>query len=271
MKKLIFTKVKFSGMILILVMLSSVLLYAFSSGETGRTQKTSTQGCGSCHGNNPVNEVMVTVLGPDTVVPGQTTLFFLTITKLSKTGAGLDVAARSGSLSPVSNSIHLSGDELTHNSNIPMTNGTVTVQFNYTAPNFETLDTLWATGLATNSDGTSSGDNWNWSAPKRVFVRNPIGIRIISSNVPGKFSLEQNYPNPFNPVTQIKFTVPKSDFVRLAVFDLTGSLVETLVQENLSAGTYNIEWDGSRFSSGVYFYRLQSGNFAETRKMMLTK
>lgn len=271
MKKINLKQLRIMLYIVILIIGSSVLLDAFSSGETGRTLKASTLGCGSCHGNNAVPEVMVSILGPDTMNTGQTALFFLTITKLSKTGAGLDVAVRSGALSPVSNNIHLSGGEMTHNSNIPMTNGTVTVQFNYTAPNFETLDTVWATGLATNSDGTSSGDNWNWAPSKRVLVRNPLGIQKISEGVPDKYSLEQNYPNPFNPATNIKFSVPQSSQVRLFIFDASGRVVETPVNDNLNSGTYNVTWNANRFASGIYFYKLQAGSFTETKKMILIK
>ena len=271
MKKVNLKHMRIMLIIVILITGSSVLLDAFSSGETGRTLKTSTSGCGSCHGNNPVPEVTVTIGGPDTLNTGQTALFTLTITKLSKTGAGLDVAVRSGTLSPVSNNIHLSGGELTHNSNIPMTNGTVTVEFNYTAPNTPTLDTLWATGNATNSDGTSSGDNWNWAPSKRVLVRNPLGIQKISEGVPDKFSLEQNYPNPFNPTTNIKFSVLQTSLVKIVIFDVTGREVETLVNGNFSSGNYNVSWNANGFTSGIYFYTLQAGSFTETKKMILIK
>jgi len=255
----------------ILVMASSIFLYAFSAGETGRTKKTSSLGCGSCHGNNPVNETVVSIIGPDTINAGQTANYFLTITKLSKTGAGLDIAVRSGSLSPVSNNIHLSNGELTHNANIPMTNGSVTIQYNYTAPNFVTIDTIWATGIATNSDGTSTGDDWNWAPSKRVIVRNATGIEKLPTAVPGKFELKQNYPNPFNPSTNIKFSVPASSFVEVKVFDITGKQIETLVNGMLNAGEYQLNWDAANNPSGIYFYKLVAQGFTETRKMILVK
>lgn len=100
---------------------------------------------------------------------------------------------------------------------------------------------------------------------------NTIGISTISSEIPDNFSLSQNYPNPFNPTTNIKFAIPKSGFVKLTVFDMLGREVETLVNENLNAGTYNADWNASKFSSGVYFYMIETEGFTETKKMILTK
>lgn len=242
-----------------------------SSGYTGRTLKSSNLGCGSCHGQNPVSEVMASIIGPDTVTANQTNMFFLTITKLSKTGAGLDIATKNGSLSPVSNNIHLSNGELTHSTNIPMTNGTVTIQFNYTAPGMPGMDTIWATGLASNSDGTSSGDNWNWGMSKKVIVRNVTGIIRTSGHNPDKFVLNQNYPNPFNPVTTINFSLPVSSSVKLMIFNILGERIGAGLDENLNAGEYEFKWDAGNEASGIYFYRIVTPQFSETRRMNLIK
>ena len=85
------------------------------------------------------------------------------------------------------------------------------------------------------------------------------------------FSLSQNYPNPFNPSTIINFTIPNSGKVTLKIYDVIGEEVTTLVDEELNPGIYNREWKASSFSSGIYFYRLQSGDFIETKKMCLIK
>ena len=100
---------------------------------------------------------------------------------------------------------------------------------------------------------------------------NPIGIQQTSTEVPSGFELSQNYPNPFNPATNIKISVPKSEFVRLSVYDVTGKEVAALVNEKLSAGVYNVDFNASELSSGVYFYRLTSGSFTDVKKMMLVK
>lgn len=86
-----------------------------------------------------------------------------------------------------------------------------------------------------------------------------------------EFSLSQNFPNPFNPSTNIEYQIPNPGFVTLKVYDVLGNEVTTLVNEEKSAGSYNIEFNADKFSSGVYFYKLQSGNFLQVRKMLLLK
>ncbi len=104
----------------------------------------------------------------------------------------------------------------------------------------------------------------------------PIGITPISNEVPKDFRLEQNYPNPFNPSTNINFSIPKPGNVKLSVFDVLGREVETLVNEQLSAGTYKVDFpapsgNASHLPSGLYFYRIISGNFTDVKKMLLIK
>lgn len=98
-----------------------------------------------------------------------------------------------------------------------------------------------------------------------------IGIKPISNKIPIAFSLYQNYPNPFNPSTFIKFDVPHSSHVILEVFDILGKDNSELVDENLSAGNYEIQFDGGSFPSGVYFYKLTAGEYTKTMKMILLK
>ncbi|MCB0723658.1 MAG: T9SS type A sorting domain-containing protein [Ignavibacteriae bacterium] len=91
------------------------------------------------------------------------------------------------------------------------------------------------------------------------------------SGIPQQFKLSQNYPNPFNPSTKISFSIPRSGFVTLKVYDMLGSEVQTIVSEQLNAGEYISEFDGAKLSSGTYFYRIQVGDFVETKKMILIK
>jgi hypothetical protein len=270
MKKLILKNTKVTAIAAFIIVFTSLLVYAYPGGITGRTLKTTTAGC-SCHSNQRTTDVGVDFAGPDTVTTGQTAMFTLTVSKQSKTGAGLDIATRNGTLAPVSNTIHLSNGELTHNANIPMTGGIVIVQFNYIAPGSASIDTLWATGLATNSDGHTSGDDWNWATSKRIVVRSPNGIKNLSGEVPGSYALSQNYPNPFNPSTKINFSLPKNSNVKLAVYDMNGREVEILVNQNLQAGVYEADWHPVNFASGIYFYTLKTNEFADTKKMILVK
>lgn len=85
------------------------------------------------------------------------------------------------------------------------------------------------------------------------------------------FELKQNFPNPFNPSTTISFSLPKSDFVSLKIYDATGKEVADLLNKNLGQGSYDVKFDGANLTSGVYFYKLITGDFVSTKKMMLVK
>lgn len=103
-----------------------------------------------------------------------------------------------------------------------------------------------------------------------------IGIEPVSNEIPKQFLLGQNYPNPFNPTTKIKFSIPLNPpeggkLVRLHVFDISGRLVKVLVEGYLGAGEYVVEFDAAGLPSGVYYYRLESGIYNETRKLVLLK
>ncbi|NWG27607.1 MAG: T9SS type A sorting domain-containing protein, partial [Ignavibacteriaceae bacterium] len=98
------------------------------------------------------------------------------------------------------------------------------------------------------------------------------------SEIPQSFLLFQNYPNPFNPITKIKYQIPASlnsskggTLVTLKVYDLLGSELATLVNEEKSAGTYEVEFDAEQLSSGIYFYQLKAGEFIQTKKMVLIR
>ncbi|MBK9333026.1 MAG: VCBS repeat-containing protein [Ignavibacteria bacterium] len=99
----------------------------------------------------------------------------------------------------------------------------------------------------------------------------PVGIQPMNTNVPAEFNLYQNFPNPFNPATSIKFYIAKRGNVRLVVFDILGRELSALINESLNPGTYQVSFDGSGLSSGIYFCRLQSGNYINTMKMNLIK
>jgi hypothetical protein len=91
------------------------------------------------------------------------------------------------------------------------------------------------------------------------------------NEIPDKFSLSQNYPNPFNPTTKIDYAIPKNGFVTLKIYDVLGREVKTLVNENKTPGNYSIDFNGSEFSSGVYFYKLESKGFSDVKRMILIK
>jgi photosystem II stability/assembly factor-like uncharacterized protein len=158
------------------------------------------------------------------------------------------------------------------------------------------LDTITSRILYT----SNGGNNWTLqSAPGRaesiVFINATTGwfagtshiayttnggvwIKQITSEVPSGYTLKQNYPNPFNPTTNIKFDIPENgkwkmenNIVSLKIYDILGKEMETLVNEKLKPGTYDVIWDASQYPSGVYFYRLITDGFSETKKMILVK
>jgi photosystem II stability/assembly factor-like uncharacterized protein len=98
-----------------------------------------------------------------------------------------------------------------------------------------------------------------------------IGINKISETVPTSYSLNQNYPNPFNPSTNIKYQISKNSFAKLIVYDALSREVETLVNEKQSSGTYEVTFDGGNLASGIYFYKLETENFSDVKRMVLVK
>lgn len=98
-----------------------------------------------------------------------------------------------------------------------------------------------------------------------------VALENIGTMAPDKFSLSQNYPNPFNPATKIKFALPNGSFTKLVVYDALGKEVETMLNQQLAAGSYEIILDGMNYTSGVYYYKLTAGDFVETKKMVLVK
>ena len=106
-------------------------------------------------------------------------------------------------------------------------------------------------------------------------TKSPVNVTVVTSseleNLPTEFTLNQNYPNPFNPTTVINYDIPEATNVVLTVYNMLGQKMTTLVNENKSAGRYSINFDATLFSSGVYIYRLEAGQFVSTKKMMLIK
>lgn len=104
-----------------------------------------------------------------------------------------------------------------------------------------------------------------------ITVNPATDVKAANESTPDNFILVQNYPNPFNPKTTISFSLSSNAFVSLKVFNSLGSEVATLVNEELSAGNYQRQWNADQMSSGIYFYRLEAGRFTETKKLILLK
>jgi hypothetical protein len=128
------------------------------------------------------------------------------------------------------------------------------------------------------TDGGTTRDGW-FVDDIGVFIYSILTETSDDEEPVYQFGLEQNYPNPFNPITKIKYSIPsviasgmkQSQYVILKVYDIIGNQVATLVDEEKSAGRYEIEFDATGITSGIYFYKLQTGSFVETKKMLLLK
>lgn len=99
----------------------------------------------------------------------------------------------------------------------------------------------------------------------------PVGITNNNEQIPKEFMLYHNYPNPFNPLTKIKYDLPKSTFVKIVIYDVLGQLIEVLVNDKKNAGRYEIDWDGSKYASGTYFYKMETDSYTDIKKMVLIK
>ncbi|MEK6757052.1 MAG: T9SS type A sorting domain-containing protein, partial [Bacteroidota bacterium] len=121
---------------------------------------------------------------------------------------------------------------------------------------------------ASNSTGTS-----DWSEVRNFTVASATttSAEEIGDAIPSEFRLSQNYPNPFNPSTTIEFSLPKSSYVKVLIYNTLGHLIHTLVDEILRPGIYRKPWVATGVASGVYFYRIQADGFVETKRLVLVK
>ncbi|MCW8848424.1 MAG: T9SS type A sorting domain-containing protein [Melioribacteraceae bacterium] len=127
--------------------------------------------------------------------------------------------------------------------------------------------------IAGESDGSYqvSVSDSNGSIAATANINILVGVDSKDMNLPKNITLSQNYPNPFNPITTINFSLPYKSFVSLKVYDLLGREIKTLVSGEKKPGYYNIQFGSEQLSSGIYFYKLEAGNFIETKKMILLK
>ncbi len=157
---------------------------------------------------------------------------------------------------------------------MPLAGSPVLTGADFSNPNlsgFEVVTYKGAFGTTNWTTGWSQWDPKNYQLP-------PIGIQLISSELPNRFELSQNYPNPFNPVTNINFSLPKSGFVTLKVFNMLGQEVASIVNGIQQAGTYKADFNANKLPSGVYFYTIKvvtnensSSVWTDTKKMILIK
>jgi hypothetical protein len=257
----------------------------YSTGITGVTKKPNhvffEPGC-FCHGDTASAAVTVWIEGPDTVAAGQQTLFRLSVARDSVVAAGFNVASFFGPLGIADSAATQlmepapgESPELTHVQPRPASGSdTISWEFRYRAPfSAGVVDTLYANGNTVNLTGDPSGDAWAF-APGFLVTIVPVS-GAAAPPIAHRYRLHQNHPNPFNPSTTIGYSLPARADVRLAVYDLAGRHVQTLLEESQEAGDHAVSFDAGGLSSGVYLCRLTAesadGITSDARKMVLMK
>lgn len=253
---------------IILILSFTILLYAYSTGITGLTKKSNTPGC-TCHGLSLSEDIIVTIIGPDSLMPNQTTNYSVTISGGPLKAAGTDIAVSNGTLSPASSDLKLQNSELTHVLPKAPSAGVVTFNFTYTAPSVQGTQTIYANGNSVNFNGQNTGDQWSYALNKIVQIGTVTGIED-NQNI-FTYKLEQNFPNPFNPTTNFEFQISNFELVTLKVYDAFGKEVAVIADKELNSGNYRYQWNAGGLASGVYFYQLKSGDFVKTKKLILMK
>lgn len=255
----------FFGVLLILTAFVFSNVYSYSGGVASCTQKpgSSRNGC-SCHSSSSNSAVITTVTGPATLAPGQVGTYTFSVSRSSGTFStgGIDIAVSSGTLGIGSSTgIKILSGEVVQSTKF---SSATTKTFTLTAPSTPGSITIYCVGAA-----GSNPPAWNHGTNFTVNVLS--GITGNTEETVTSYSLSQNFPNPFNPTTTISFGIVKSGFVNISVYDITGKFVTELVNCQLTAGKYKTSWDASSIASGVYYYKIQAGDFVEVKKMSLIK
>ena len=272
----------------------SFIAYAnidYLHGIVGMTLRDGGIGC-ICHNIESNDSVFVWIEGPDSVKRNSTQQYKLFMSGGPAIAGGFNLASYFGELDSVDTLTHVMFGELTHTQPNPFINDTVSWNFLYTAPDSILTDTIYSVGNSVNWDSIPSNfDQWNFGQNFAVQVTDyPVNLSNENKS-PKDFVLYQNYPNPFNPSTRISFQISDFGFVSLKVYDILGNEIAVLVNGNLAAGKYEVEFninsvENRDLTSGIYFYQLtQEGpesnptesdagleqGFAETKKMILLK
>lgn len=274
-------KVNYILAFLFLALVSIAVIANVSETDLIGCTELNGMGC-VCHTVERDTLVNVWVEGPESLLVGQTGLYKMFMTGGPAEAGGYNVAGRFGEMVLVdtfSFQHPLSMNELTQAFSLPFPTSQDTIYwaFGYKADESSPeWDTIYSCGLSLVWDSIPDfHDRWNFGSKFPVKILSVTDADEVT-NQPEEFVLYQNYPNPFNPVTSIQYAITNRQFVTLKVYDLIGKEVETLVNEELEAGIYKVEFNVAQVSrpeiaSGIYFYKLEAGNYTETKKMLLLK
>jgi hypothetical protein len=237
-----------------------------------------------CHTLERDFSVDVWVEGPDTLNAGEIGLYKMFLAGGPAEAGGYNVAGRFGEMvlvDTLSFQHPMSLNELTQAFSLPFPSPQDTIywEFGYLASDSSLTDTIYSCGLSLVWDTIPDPlDRWNFGPKFPLTILPVTSVESEQNTLPDIFYLSQNYPNPFNPSTIIRFTISelpsgnkKLRFTTLKVYDVLGNEVVTLVNEEKPAGTYEVNFNASEYPSGIYFYRLQTGELIQTKKMILLK
>jgi len=155
----------------------------------------------------------------------------------------------------------------------PISNGQFTIIH---SSSMSGLSTIWTVNGTFTQAGDQASGTWGFSVSGTICSGNwgpaiVVSVEELSGGIPERFVLAQNYPNPFNSSTTIQFALPSTSHVSIKVYNELGLEVATLVDKHLSPGEYKTTWNAANVASGVYLYRIQAGDFVETKKLILLK
>jgi hypothetical protein len=264
--------------LLLISIFLTIIIYAEINHETGMINSTKLNGEGCiCHNQYYNDSVYVWIEGPDSVFIGDTVQFKLFMTGGPAVAGGFNIATYFGILNSIDTTTQVISGELTHTMPKPFVNDTATWNFLYTTPDSIVTDTLYSVANSVNGNGNPTLDEWNFGENFAInVIDQPVDLKNNRLH-PADFELYQNYPNPFNPSTKIKFNIPftlsevEGAIMTLKVYDVLGNEIAILVNEEKVAGEYEVEFSARNITSGIYFYKLSSRGFSETKKMILMK
>jgi len=250
------------------MVLSSITYYAYQTGITGRTRKTSNTGC-YCHGAEPFGPT-VTINGPDTLQIGQTANYTVVIAGGPLAAGGTNISAATGTLNIVDANLRKANNELTHVSPLAPANGVVTFTFSYTAPGTEGMDTIFANGNSVNLSGTPTGDNWNFAPVKQINVLNTVPVElanftasVVGNNVSLSWKTITEVNNHGFEIQRTTGKITKPDekqWFGVAFVNGNGNSTDihkyNFEDKNLAAGTYSYRIKQIDFDGTFKFYYL---------------
>ncbi|MFQ6008067.1 MAG: choice-of-anchor V domain-containing protein [Candidatus Zixiibacteriota bacterium] len=264
------------------------IVWAYSSGAPSAVTGAPGEGtCADCHDNLNTGSGSATILAPGGYTPGDTLDITAWVQNNGQVRWGFELTVLDGNdqaagqiivTDAARTQLNTSGGRqyITHTSQgtDDGTPDSTSWSFQWVAPDPDVGQvTFYMAGLAANSGNGANGDSTYTTT--HVMAATDVA-EVITPQLPERFSLSQNYPNPFNPMTTIEFYLPHRTHVKLSVFNMLGQRIRDLYKGIKSAGSYAAYWDGTDshgnpVASGVYYYRLETDNFTESKKMILLK